>query len=80
MHIVVTDQTTGKPLGTLCVDRNTNTCTVLHCTPEHINTLVGIATGMKMKQMLVTVSEVEAQEYINAGWQASDELIVLVKA
>lgn len=80
MHIHIDDQETGASL-TLCVDRNTGTCTILRGAPELIPSAVTIATSLKVSAIRYYVDEsgLSNLDLLDQGWKVTSTRVLELK-
>jgi len=79
MHIVLRDEVTGKIEGIVCVDRETQMCTILHASAERLDDLTRIALAMKVPSVLALVPSEAADELESYGWTRATELVLMRK-
>lgn len=69
MHIIIRDNN-GDDVATVCVDRTTKHCQILHCQPDLIGQATAIARSLGVPRVFVMVGgDDEAEEYGSVGFQ-----------
>jgi N-acetylglutamate synthase-like GNAT family acetyltransferase len=77
MHIKL-DNNDGESVATVCVDRQTKHCQVIHSLPELIGQVTAIARSTGIPRLYVIVNdEDEAEEYASVGFQDTDKKVMV---
>lgn len=79
MHIVLRNEETGETEGIVCVNRASQTCTVLQADIERLDELVRLALAMKVPRVLLFVPPASVAELESYGWTRVTDLVLLSK-
>lgn len=75
MHIKLEDQDTGATL-TLCVERHTQTCTVLKGAEEMLSRALQMAMYLKTPAIRIIVDPEAVQYFEQHGWQQTGLVVM----
>jgi hypothetical protein len=79
MHITLRNEDTGKVEGVICIDRTSQSCTVLQADAGRLDDLVRLALAMKVTRVLATVPPTAVKELESYGWIKAADLVLMVK-
>lgn len=79
MHVAISDPETGQSLGTICIDRSTQTCYILQADIEQLDTLVAIARAQKVPQVILVTPIQGVEELQSLGWVIARDKVVMMK-
>lgn len=79
MHIILKSEESGKVEGVVCVDRATQSCTILQHTEANLDDLVRIAQALKVPKILMFASPEYVLELTSYGWEAVTDPVLMKK-
>jgi len=68
MHIILKNESSGKVEGVVCIDRATQSCTILQYTEANLDDLVQIAKALKVDRILMFAPPENIVELKSYGW------------
>ena len=79
MHITMRNEESGKVEGVICIDRATQTCTILQFTEKNLDDLVQIARALKVDHILMFAPPEGISELKSYGWAPVTDPILMKK-
>lgn len=78
MHHSITVDGKGT-VGTICVEREAQTCIILFCDPDRLNDLAQIGKSLGAEEVQLIVPKALVEELRAIGWTVDGELRVMRK-
>lgn len=79
MHITLKNESTGEIEGVICINRESQTCTILRADIEHLDDLVQLASAMKAPRVLLSAPQATVEELESYGWTKVLDLVLMSK-
>lgn len=79
MHVVLTNQGTGKVEATICIDRASHTCYVLFATDDRLEDAVSIAKAQKASEIRLIVNVEDVAYLESLGWRRAQHRVLMIR-